>query len=77
MPLTEFAWLFFLGVLSLLISYVVASILWAKGNVPDCFSPENWSLGTGLVFLFIESWFGFCIYLQASGQMPTLLDFLS
>ncbi|WP_409247140.1 hypothetical protein [Enterobacter hormaechei] len=69
-----FSWIMFLIVVSLFMSYFMASVFWAKGAIPDCFNIGNWTVGTGIVFVFIESLFGFFIYLQASGQMPTLLD---
>ncbi|ELD7546633.1 hypothetical protein ACE3I0_23115 [Enterobacter hormaechei subsp. hoffmannii] len=70
------AWFMILIAVSLITSYCMASLFWGKGAIPDCFNIGNWTVGTGIVFVFIESIFGFFIYLQASGQMPTLLDVL-
>lgn len=67
------AYLVFLVAVSFMISYLIAGVFWGKGSLPDCLRAENWTVGTGILFVFLESIFGFMIYLQASGQMPTLV----
>lgn len=59
---------------SLMLSYLMASVLLGKGSLPACLKVENWTVGTGILFVFFEFIFGSTIYLQASGQVPTLFD---
>ncbi|CAH0300279.1 hypothetical protein SRABI13_04362 [Erwinia aphidicola] len=71
-----YSWILFLVIVSIIMSYLMASLFWGKGTIPECFMLGNWSIGTGIIFLLCEFLFGYFIYLQGSGQMPTLLDVL-
>lgn len=62
-------------VISLVASYLIAGLFWGRGSLPDCLIIKNWTVGTGILFVFCEAVFGFIIYLQASGQMPVFVGF--
>lgn len=58
--------------LSFIMSYLLAGLFCGRGYLPGRLS--NWTVGTIIMFVFLQFIFLFMIYLEISGQTLTLID---
>lgn len=67
-------YLLYLIAVGVVVSWFAAGVLGGKGSLPGCLRVENWTVTSGVVFILAELPMLYFTYLQATGQMATMMD---